>query len=227
MQALIITGGHISFEFALKHLKHNTYDTLIACDSGLSFFKTSGIIPNIVIGDFDSADKKDLNWIKEKAKDQNNNIEIIELDSVKDDTDTGHGINLAIELGAKEIHLLGATGFRIDHLYANIDLLALAYKKSCKVIIYDKFNKIYLTDKNIEIENNRQYGNFISFFPYTNSVTNLTLMGFKYPLINHNLEKYYNFKASEISCVSNEIIDDYGQISFNDGILLVMETKEN
>ncbi len=42
---------------------------------------------------------------------------------MKDLTDTEIAMNLAIELGAERIFILGGTGTRLDHVVANIKLL--------------------------------------------------------------------------------------------------------
>ena len=63
-----------------------------------------------------------IHWIFVKKK---NDIEWTKLNPMKDDTDTEAAIRLAIEKGAQSITLLGATGSRIDHVLANIELLGI------------------------------------------------------------------------------------------------------
>ena len=54
------------------------------------------------------------------------NIPIREYNPVKDATDTEIALRLGITLGSKEMILLGATGGRIDHLWANVQTLSVA-----------------------------------------------------------------------------------------------------
>ena len=54
MKCLIISGGHIDDVFAIKWIKENTYDLLIAADSGMNFLHRNQIVPDVIAGDFDS-----------------------------------------------------------------------------------------------------------------------------------------------------------------------------
>lgn len=47
-------------------------------------------------------------------------------------------------LGAGEILILGATGGRIDHLWANVQSLAIPFKAGINAVIMDRQNKIRL-----------------------------------------------------------------------------------
>ena len=60
MRYVIISGGHISDVFALKWLKENTYECLMAADSGMNFLYRTGIVPDVIAGDFDSVDDESL-----------------------------------------------------------------------------------------------------------------------------------------------------------------------
>lgn len=89
----------------------------------MEFFRRTGIVPDVIIGDFDSVNADTLDFFKKK-----NDIEWTKLNPVKDDTDTEAAIRLAIEKGAQSITLLGATGSRIDHVLANIELLGIGLR---------------------------------------------------------------------------------------------------
>ena len=115
---LIVTGGYTDDNFAVRWIKDNNFDCMLASDSGMEFFRRTGIVPDVIIGDFDSVNADTLDFFKKK-----NDIEWTKLNPMKDDTDTEAAIRLAIEKGAQSITLLGATGSRIDHVLANIELL--------------------------------------------------------------------------------------------------------
>lgn len=72
------------------------------------------------------------------------NVPIREFNPVKDASDTEIAIRLAMTLGAKEILILGATGGRIDHLWANVQSLAIPFKAGIDAVIMDTQNKIRL-----------------------------------------------------------------------------------
>ena len=70
MATLIVTGGKINKKFLKKHLQTNKYDIIIAVDKGLESLDKLNIIPNYIVGDFDSIDKNVL----EKYKNSKSNI---------------------------------------------------------------------------------------------------------------------------------------------------------
>jgi len=57
---LIVSGGNINIEFAKQFLKENKFNQIIAVDKGLEILDGLDIIPNHIIGDFDSVDRNVL-----------------------------------------------------------------------------------------------------------------------------------------------------------------------
>ena len=99
-------------------------DLLIACDLGLERCKEKSLVPDLVIGDFDS-----LGFVPD-VKD------LIKLPVKKDDTDTGYAIEYAIKNGYKEIAVYGALGGHLDLTLASVQLLAGAAKRGIKARFY-------------------------------------------------------------------------------------------
>ena len=118
MKYLIVCGGKTDKEFGLNEIKTDGIDAIIAADSWWDFLYENGVTPDIIVGDFDSATTKSLEYFERKGQ-----TEIHRLNPIKDDTDTEYAIRLAIREGARSIVLLGATGSRIDHVLGNISLL--------------------------------------------------------------------------------------------------------
>ena len=216
MQALIVTGGSIEDAFALKFLKENPCDLTIAADSGMEFFYRNGLVPDEIVGDFDSVKSGVLEFFKEN----NPNIKIRKFQPEKDETDTELAIRTAIDADCKKIWLLGATGTRIDHLLGNIHLLGMAMERDCECIMLDSCNRIRMLNQGMTIRREEQYGDYISLFPFTPTVKGLTLRGFKYPLEKYELQCYHSLG------VSNEISEEKAEISFEEGILLMVESKD-
>lgn len=216
MQALIVTGGSIEDAFALKFLKENLCDLTIAADSGMEFFYRNGLVPDEIVGDFDSVKSGVLEFFKEN----NPNIKIRKFQPEKDETDTELAIRTAIDADCKKIWLLGATGTRIDHVLGNIHLLGMAMERDCECIMLDSCNRIRMLNQGMTIRREEQYGDYISLFPFTLTVKGLTLRGFKYPLEKYELQCYHSLG------VSNEISEEKAEISFEEGILLMVESKD-
>lgn len=212
---LIVTGGQIDDNFAVRWINEHSFDVLIASDSGMEFFRRANLTPDIIIGDFDSVREETLDFFRGR-----DNIQWTKLNPMKDDTDTEAAIRLAIEKGAEDITLLGATGSRIDHLLANIELLGIGLEKKIPMQILDAHNKIRMIDSGIKIKRDEQFGRFVSLIPYSMEVKNVTLTGFKYPLDNYCMRKFNSLG------ISNEITADEACISFTDGVLVVVEAVD-
>lgn len=214
-QACIVTGGTTETDFARDYICKTHFDFLIAVDSGMKFFYETGTKPDMIVGDFDSVNPDILHYF-ENQKD----IKWVRLIPEKDDTDTEAAIRKVLELGYRKIHILGATGSRIDHMLGNIQLLGIGLQDAAEIFIVDAKNRIRMVDKGIQIKKTEQFGNYVSLLPFTPQVRGLTLKGMKYPLSEHTFT-YYNSLG-----ISNEIVEDMAEISFTEGVLLVLETKD-
>ena len=116
IDTVIVSGGMIQKDFALDFIRKIEEERkgkkllLLAADRGLDFFLETGLVPDIVDGDFDS-----LSGAGKAYLESLDHTEIVRLNPEKDDTDTQSTLNLAIRRGAKNILILGATGGRLDH----------------------------------------------------------------------------------------------------------------
>ena len=77
----------------------------------------------------------------------------------------------------KNFLLLGATGSRADHLYANLSLLKFAYDNGCTAVLKDSKASIYYTEDILKLQ---CINCTVSVFPYGCSKATVTLEGFKY-----------------------------------------------
>ena len=188
---------------------------IIAGDKGLEALYQLKIIPNHVVGDFDSVSPEILEFYKKQSQ-----IIFHTYHPEKDNTDTDIALKLAISLKSSEITIMGALGRRMDHAIANIHILKDALETNIPCQILDEHNRIYLINKEITLEKNRVYGKYISLIPLTSEVKDLTLTGFKYPLNN------YDLPIGTSLGVSNEIVENIAQIKMKKGILIVIESKD-
>lgn len=215
---LIVTGGKVDKTLLLDVMKKRNY-FVIGVDKGLEILEQLKMEPDLVIGDFDSAN----NGIRAKYVTSPDAIvrnKCIVLNPKKDFTDTHIAILEAMERGAKEIVLLGATGTRLDHTMANLGLLFLCLRAGVSAELLDTHNRITLIDRDKCLYKDKLYGPFISLLPATEVVRDITLKGFKYDAENLSL------KQGETIGISNELREEEGHISIGDGCLFVMETKD-
>lgn len=211
---LIVAGGEIEDAFVCRIIQEERPTSLIAVDCGMDFFYRNKKMPDVIVGDFDSAEPESLSYFRRQG------VRIKELSPMKDDTDTEAALRLAIQMGAERIMLLGAMGSRLDHMLANVGLLGIGLAAGVPIVMMNERNKLRMTDCGITIKRSEQHGTYVSLLPYTPKVTHLTLRGFKYPLKDVTLQSFCSLG------ISNEIVEEEARIEFDGGILLVMETRD-
>lgn len=200
---VIFSGGEIS-DYTVVSL--DGAEKVICADSGLYHCEKLGIIPDIVIGDFDSY-----------SGEINSECEIIRCQPEKDDTDTMMCVKYAIEKGAKEIKIYGGLSGRLDHTFANIQTLRYCAERNVKAVIDDGLNKVLIHCGKAEYPRNNGY---FSVFSLTDTVTIEELSGVKYPLENYTLNAGFPLG------VSNEIIQDTAVLNVSQGMALVIFSKK-
>lgn len=173
------------------------------------------MIPNHVVGDFDSVDAEILKFYQNKSQ-----VIFHKYNPEKDNTDTDIALQLAIQLNSSDVTIIGALGKRMDHALSNIHILNYALEAKIPCQIVDTYNKIYLVKNNITLYKNKIYGKYISLIPLTSTVEGLTLTGFKYLLNNDSLA------IGKSLGVSNEIVEDVARIELKEGILIVIESRD-
>lgn len=215
-RTLIIGGGDIDYSFAKKYLLEQEFDSVVCADSGLDVADRLGLEVNFLMGDFDSVKEKTLSKFMEKNA-------YIKYPKEKDYTDMHLVLEWTLEQKPSQIVILGATGRRLDHFIANVNILVLALKHKIPTYIIDKYNKLCLINSEYMIYRHSLWGKYISVYPFTEEATGVSLNGFKYPLVCETLQK------GGSRTVSNELLDgaDKAVISLDKGILIVIESKDN
>ena len=108
----------------------------------------------------------------------------------------------------------------MDHALATIFNLVLPLKEHIPCSIQNERNKITMTDHKLICKKSKQHGKYVSLLPFSPKVEGITLKGFLYPL-----EKATICQGESIG-ISNELIEDEGEITLEKGILIVVEAKD-
>ena len=214
-RCLIITGGALDLSFAGSFLKQETFHKVIAVDAGLEAVRALGLEPDMVVGDFDTVKPEILGFYRRR--------EHIIWDThqpEKDETDTELALLKAQATGCTQVVILGATGGRMDHMLGNIHLLFPCLQKGIEAYILDSQNRIYLIDGERAFRRSELWGKYISFLPLTDRVRGITLRGFQYPLYQKDIE------IGTSLCISNELAEEEGSITFTEGVLIVVESHD-
>ncbi len=157
---------------------------------GLIVYIDYNIKPDLLVGDFDSIDKKVLDYFKKS------NCIIDIYPTEKDFTDTEIAVKKALSMKPNEIVFLGCTGSRVDHLLGNIGMLKICLQNGVNACIKDENNNIRLIDASTSL--NGTVGQIFSLQAYGDEIIGLTIEGAKYPLNN------YNLKIGQSITISNE-----------------------
>lgn len=213
---VIVSGGKLEEKVCLPLLEGQEEEYVIGVDKGVEFLYDHQIMPDYIVGDFDSVKQEIVDYYRNET-----HVGIREFNPVKDASDTEIAIRLAMTLGGTDLVILGATGGRIDHLWANVQCLTIPFKAGVHAEILDSQNRITLIGEGeTHLKKTEAYGPYFSVFPLGEEVFGFNMEGAKYPLENHVLTPYDSL------CVSNEIAGDEVVITFSAGIVILMETRD-
>ena len=183
-------------------------DLLIAADRGYATLSQLGLSPHVVIGDFDS-----LGLVPEHPN-------LIKLPCEKDDTDMGFALNYALKLGYTRFLLLGGLGGRLDHTFANLQLLnALSNQNAIGILAGEGQAATVITNGSFSFS--PSCCGYCSVYCVSGQAHGVTLDGLKYPLRNATLTGDYPLGTS------NEFLGIPARVSVRDGsLLLIWQTHD-
>lgn len=216
---IIIAGGRVDLYSLNGILERHLEDSkVIAVDKGLEVCNKIGIVPDVIVGDFDSASSIVVGVYRKMARKQAS-IQFVDLDTHKDLTDTHVAILHAIDAGATDIYIAGVTGTRMDHTMANIGLLKVCADRKVSAYIVDDHNVITMINTDAYI-NKIDGFEYISFIPYGGAVKDVTLEGFEYTV------EHYQFEIGDSRGISNKLISENAHISMAEGYMIVNYSKD-
>lgn len=212
---VIISGGTLDESLVNRILDKTDRPCIIGVDRGVEFLYRHKILPSYMVGDFDSLPEEIMNYYKERG-----DVPIRAYNPVKDASDTEIAVRLGVTLGSEHMIILGATGGRLDHLWANVQSLTIPFMAGVEAVILDVQNRIRLIGNETHLLKGDAYGPYFSLFPLGETVRGLNIRGAKYPLRNHTLI------PCDSLCVSNEFEEDEVIIDFSCGTVILMETRD-
>ena len=179
-------------------------DLVIAADAGYRLCQQIGIMPDVVLGDFDSM---------EAPEDVG---QICRLPVEKDDTDTLAAVRLGLQRGCSEFFLYGATGGkRLDHTLANLQTLLFLRRRGARGWMYDNdFIWTVIENESISIEKTVEWG-LLSAFCMGDRAEGIDEIGVQYPLNNAALTPDFPIG------VSNHILENQAMVTVRNGALAV------
>lgn len=179
-------------------------DFVIAADAGYRTCRRLGIVPDLLLGDFDSMEEPtDFPRVRRVPVE-------------KDDTDTMLAVKTALEQGCSTVYLYGGTGGRrLDHTLANLQSLLYLRRRGARGYLYDDdFLWTVIENESLTIPRTVEWGLF-SAFCLGDRAEGVDETGFQYPLENAVLTPEFPLG------VSNHIVEPEAVITVRQGALAV------
>ena len=191
-KCIIWANGKAPRKSAVLYLKKVGYDTLICADGGANSARRYNIIPDVIVGDFDSIERKTISFFKNKSK-------IIHVKS-QYSTDVEKCLSYAIKKKFTEAVLIGVTGDRLDHTFCNLGIvLKFFYKIKLNIAAENSFLSAFTGNIALQTID----GETISLYGL-DSKTKIISEGLKYPLKNISLP--FGEKESTSNVALNNIV---------------------
>lgn len=202
-QCVIISAMPVS-EKLKRYMKEDAF--VIAADAGWVQAKALGVVPNLIVGDFDSSPRPNIS-------------QVIILPSEKDDTDTMYAARKALEFGYTEVVILGALGGRLDHTMANMQVLLFLTQNGVQAKMIDETVVVGCHGPGVWHYKKVENATF-SFFAASDSVEGICLRGLYYPLEDVAVSTVFPIG------ISNKFVNEVAEVSVRKGYIYTMVTTE-
>jgi thiamine pyrophosphokinase len=200
-RAILFANGQVT-EREVSIARGIGFNLVVAADGGIVHVERFGLVPNIVVGDFDSLpmDSRsrfpDAHFIHRPSQDQ---------------CDLEKALIQCEKEQITAITLLGATGKRPDHTLGNLSLLT-RYDRRFQIRILTPEAEVFIVRDHLELEG--MPGQGVSLVPIGEARL-VSTTGLKYPLTGENL----TFGKREGT--SNEFSSHRCTVSLESGLLIV------
>lgn len=205
-RCVIVAGAEIErYDLVRRYLKPD--DFYICCDCGLRHREGLGILPDLIVGDFDSHENPNLD------------VETIVLPCEKDDTDTVFAIKTAVARGFEEFLLVGVIGGRLDHTLGNVSVLYMLDSMGKRALAVDDHAEMrVVSSETARIGDQFAY---FSLLNLTGTAEGISITGAKYPLNDGTITCDYQYG------ISNEVLPGMtAEVRVKRGRLLLYQVRK-
>lgn len=209
---LLVGGPTAEWPVALK--QGRIKGPWIGADRGNLRLLKLGVVPKLAVGDFDSMTHQEFTWVKKRVP------KLLTFSTHKDNTDTELVLKAALDrFRARQIHIYGATGGRIDHFLSNLLMvLEPRFRKFAERIkLIDRKNIIGFYLPGTHQVNKRLNKKYLAFIPLGRM--HVSLWHVEYPLNHH----WIDFPRSYSS---NEFMGSYARFSFDRNVMCVIQSQD-
>lgn len=169
VRAVVLSAVPVSASMA-AYLEPGAF--IVACDAGYRNAETLGVVPDLIVGDFDSAPQPPVRHER-----------TIVLPHVKDDTDTHFAARWLWQHGCREVTFLDALGGqRFEHTVANLHTALFLAKNGVQVLLADERSELRILCPGQPMTLERKGWTYLSLFPLDGPLTGVEEQGVFYPL---------------------------------------------
>jgi thiamine pyrophosphokinase len=213
MRAIIVANGSVE-ENETHAQAVQADDLIIAADGGALIALKLDLQPRVVIGDMDSLPPEIRMELTERG------CQFVSHSPRKDETDTELAIQYALQAGADEIVLLGATGDRLDHTLANVLLLGMPDLDRVPATIVAGSTQVWLLRGGYELEFGGTPGDIVTLLPLGQDAIGVSTAGLEWALHDDTL------RFGPARGVSNFMTMPQARVRLREGCLLVLHVAE-
>jgi thiamine pyrophosphokinase len=185
----LIAAGDMGTSPALEQ-RVRAHQSLVCVDGGLVICQKLGLVPDLIVGDFDSVPPEVLSAFS--------TVPVLNFPVDKDESDLELAIQNIYNPRLAKITVFGATGKRMDHTLANLQLMR---RYPGKVFFETEGEILFAIDGDVEIPCTPGQG--ISFIQMDDQTAGVTTEGLKWELKDAHFSKYF-FSLSNV-CLSHQV----------------------
>jgi thiamine pyrophosphokinase len=212
MRAVVVAGGDADPRDAELI---GDADLVIAADGGAAFLDSVGRLPDLLVGDMDSADEALVERLAAAG------VVVDRHPAAKDATDAELALDRAAAAGARQITVIGAfAGERLDHELANLLLLVdpswARALDDLRMVRGATLARAVHGPGEMALES--QVGGTVSLLPVGGDAGGVRTNGLQFPLRGETLG------LGRSRGLSNVVVSRPASVSLDTGVLLVIET---
>ena len=202
LHAWVVTGGEPPDAAQLGELAPP--QLVVAADSGADVALGLGLVPDVIVGDFDSVTPAGLAAAAEQRR----------FPADKDATDLALALAEARDRGAASITVLGGAGGRLDHFLANVAVLASEDLAGVRVDALMGPARLWVVRRQQTISG--ALGQVVTLLAHGGPATGVCTTGLRWALAGETLE------AGSSRGVSNVFTAPEATVTLESGVILAI-----
>ena len=215
MRALLVCAAPLPGASGLVASLAREADAVIAVDGGGAVCRDAGVLPDVLLGDFDSLGEDVVDEFSGTG------VEVVRFSSEKDATDLELAILHGVSRGVTEIVVTAATSGRLDHTLGVVAALTAACDLKPRIVEPDMDLWLMADRGRSALTLDADVGAIVSLMPWAGAAE-VSIRGVRWPLDHRWL-------APDVTLgISNVIAEPGGaHVTVHRGVALVLMPKDS